>query len=201
MDWCERPRRLAMHSGGFAAGQGKGFDGRGGGGRGGSRSGGGRGGGKGGKPFWRQFVDASDDPEVISWCQEWLEAFLSSGQESAPVELMPHAHRNTLRSMAPQMGCAWRRAAKVEYELVRAAPVADASVIKREVVEAIRRLCEASGGKCAASRAWRELAPPLQAQVQTSLSPVITSPAHYLHIRATLPSLSPHARAVLSQVR
>lgn len=145
--------------GGFG-GQGREFGGKG---------GGGKGGGKGGKPFWRQFVDASDDPEVIVWCQARLEAFLSSGRESAPVERLPHAHRNTIRSMAPQMGCAWRRAAKGEYELVRAAPVADASVLKREVVEAVRRLCEASGGKCAASRAWRELAAPLQAQVQASL--------------------------------
>ena len=43
-------------------------------GKGGSKKGGGN------KPFWRQFVDPSDDPEVIKWCRTRIQQFLDSGE-------------------------------------------------------------------------------------------------------------------------
>ena len=59
--------------------QGKGSGWAKGGGKGGGKGKGGGGkGGKGSKPFWRQFVDASDDPEVIGWCRQRIQAFLDS---------------------------------------------------------------------------------------------------------------------------
>ena len=67
---------------GWAKGGGKGGGkGKGGGGKGGGGKGGGKGVGKGSKPFWRQFVDASDDPEVIGWCRQRIQAFLDSEEQ------------------------------------------------------------------------------------------------------------------------
>ena len=60
--------------------------------------------GEGAKPFWRRFVDPSDDPEVIAWCQQRIQRFLDSGARQEEMEWLSNPSRNTIRSMAPEMG-------------------------------------------------------------------------------------------------
>ena len=38
------------------------------------------------KPYWRRFVDASEDPTVIHWCRQRVQQFLDSGNSQENVE-------------------------------------------------------------------------------------------------------------------
>ena len=48
-----------------------------------------------GVPFWRQFVDPSDDPEIVRYCRETIASFLASEEPQRTVDNLPHTHRNT----------------------------------------------------------------------------------------------------------
>ena len=37
-------------------------------------------------PYWRRFVDASEDPTVIHWCRQRVQQFLDSGNSQENVE-------------------------------------------------------------------------------------------------------------------
>jgi hypothetical protein len=164
-------------TGGKGDGGGKGggrFSGKGGGGFVGGKGGGGIGKGKGkgsggGKPFWRQFVDPSDDPEVIAWCRETIGAFVSSGETQREFEHLTNPVRNTMRSLAPSMGVGWVKTGKGCNALVRMAQVADEREPIRKIVEAIRQTCLSSGGKCGATAALKRLSPEQIAFVQSAL--------------------------------
>lgn len=152
-------------------GRGKGGKGKGGGG-GSWDGGGGEGGGGGGgnKPFWRQFVDPSDDPEIIAWCRHRVQQFLDTGKQQEEVEWMGNDYRNTVRSLAPDMGAAWVKIDKGVYAFVRSsANGMDPSAIRMKVVAAIRKICEESGGRCSATGAWRQLPQDFQATVSVEL--------------------------------
>ena len=146
---------------------GKGWGAKGGGGYkggGGKGKGGGKGGGS--KPFWRQFVDPSDDPEVIEACCALIRDFLNSGAPQQTVSHLSNAYRNTLRHYAPQMGAGWRKVDKGQWELVRADSGHDVADRKVEVVECIKRACEDAGGVCRARHAFDCLPPDLVAFLQ-----------------------------------
>ena len=171
------------YRGGYRGGYGKGgqcsshaIDGRNGGGSSGGKGdtkGGSKGGGKGagGKPFWRQFVDPSDDPDVIDWCRETITAFLASGEMQREVTALSTASRNTLRHLAPQLGCGWVKVSKGVYALVRLAQQSSTedAVTLRQLVDAVKATARASGGKCTASAAFRQLSAELVAFLQASL--------------------------------
>lgn len=104
------------------------------------------------KPYWRRFVDASEDPTVIHWCRQRVQQFLDSGNSQENVEWLgnetcpsqsdiffsskpcfiwtpscsgrfidivhlpfPEEYRNTIRSLAPEMGVAWLKVSKGVY--------------------------------------------------------------------------------------
>ena len=174
------------HGKGFGYGSGKGSSkGGGSGGRGffGNGKGGGHGkggesgkgakggGGKKGKgvPFWRQFVDPSDDPEIVQFCRETIASFLASHETQRTLDSLPNPHRNTLRSMAPAQGIGWVKVNKGVFALVKLAPATDSASALRALVAAVRGCCEASGGKCAASSAAKRLSPTLITFLQASL--------------------------------
>ena len=151
-------------------GGGKGFGGGGGSMKGGGGGkGGGRGKGKGGVPFWRQFVDPSDDPDIVHYCQEQIGSFLASSETQRQLENLPNPHRNTLRHMAPAQGVGWIKVSKGVFALVKLAPATDSASSLRALVAGVRACCEASGGKCAASSALKRLSPGLITFLQASL--------------------------------
>ena len=188
-------------------GYGKGYGGKGAtyGGSGG-KGGGGKGGGKAGVPFWRQFVDPSDDPEVIAWCREQISQFLASGEAQREVSGLANSERNTLRHLAPTMGCGWVKVGKGVNSLVRLADGlaiggggdgggsanaggangGDASgEALRRLVGCVKAAASQGGGKCAASSALKHLSPDLIAFLQVSL-----------HLRG-LKELGSHAAAAV----
>lgn len=126
--------------------------------------------GGGNKPFWRKFVDPSDDPQVIAWCRQRVQQFLDGGANEEQVEWLGNEYRNTLRELAPKMGAGWMKIAKGTFALVRTSDqVVDASDLKVQLVKALRELCERSGGRCTAKNAWWSLPTSLQVDVSVKL--------------------------------
>ena len=160
----------SRHDGG-AYGSGKGQrGGRVGGWGGGKGKGSGQGkGGKGDKPFWRQFVDPSDDPEVIMWCQQKISAFLASGHEQQEIDGLSNSYRNTIRHLAPTMGVGWVKVAKGCHALVRLRQEVGAADTLVRLIGVIRNACGSSGGRCAASVAFKRCPPDLVTFIQVTL--------------------------------
>ncbi|CAJ1380664.1 unnamed protein product [Effrenium voratum] len=110
------------------------------------------------KPYWRQFVDPSDDPAVISWCRQRISEFLRSGDSQQEMEWLSNSYRNTIRSLAPEMGAAWLKVSKGVYALARPTGIqTDPSVLREKLVESVRQICEQAGGQCKVSHISREL--------------------------------------------
>lgn len=149
---------------------GRGGRGKGGGGWGGGGGGWGGGGGGGNKPFWRQFVDPSEDPAVIAWCRQRVQGFLSSGKQQEEVEWLTNEYRNTIRAVAPEMGAAWMKIAKGTYALMRSSESgANVGDLKRRLVEQVKRICMEKGGRCKATAVMRSLPQDFQATVLVEL--------------------------------
>ena len=49
------------------------------------------------KPFWRRFVDASEDPAVIQWCRQRIQQFLDSGSSQENVEWLGNETQTWIR--------------------------------------------------------------------------------------------------------
>jgi len=137
-------------------GYGKGGKGGGGKGKGGGSEGANGGGDS--KPFWRRFVDPSDDPEVIRWCTERIEQFLASRQPQEEVEWLTNEYRNTIRSLAPDMGIGWLKVNKGVWAFARASEEGrDPSAVRKKLIDTIVQICEEAGGHCTATYALRSL--------------------------------------------
>eukprot|EP00965_Chrysotila_dentata_P255601 6212280-Pleurochrysis_carterae.AAC.3 len=134
---------------------------------------GGKGGnrGRGGKPIWRQFVDPSDDPEVVDWCRQRIRSFLDSGASQEEVQWLPNAYRNTIRVMAPKMGVGWLKQGRVNV-LVRASggsSEAGDAELRVRLVRAVAAVCDSHGGRITARKAFGALPSELAAFAQSRL--------------------------------
>ena len=49
------------------------------------------------KPFWRRFVDASEDPAVIQWCRQRIQQFLDSGSSQENMEWLGNETQTRIR--------------------------------------------------------------------------------------------------------
>eukprot|EP00928_Gymnodinium_smaydae_P010064 TRINITY_DN1377_c0_g2_i1.p1 TRINITY_DN1377_c0_g2~~TRINITY_DN1377_c0_g2_i1.p1 ORF type:complete len:1082 (-),score=211.79 TRINITY_DN1377_c0_g2_i1:112-3357(-) len=140
-------------------------------GKGGGGGGGWGGGGGGNKPFWRQFVDASDDPEVIEWCRKEITTFLDSGEASLEMEWLSCQCRNTLRDMAPKMGVGWEKVRKGTFALVRCEEVSDdPAVISQRVVEHVKQYVVKNGGSASVKHAFWDLPMEMRVFMQSHLN-------------------------------
>lgn len=134
--------------------------GRGGKGRAGGHTGGDGGGARGGahKPFWRQFVDPSDDPAVRSWCKNRVQQFLDGGAAKEEIEWLSNEYRNTIRVMAPDMGVAWLKVDKGVYALARSTREGvDTQSVLMQLLRSVAKTAEEAGGRISSTWAQRVL--------------------------------------------
>ncbi|CAK9052151.1 DExH-box ATP-dependent RNA helicase DExH1, partial [Durusdinium trenchii] len=121
------------------------------------------------KPFWRRFVDPSDNPEVIQWCRERVQAFLDSGRSQEEMEWLSNEYRNTIRSLAPEMGAAWIKVSKGIYALACSKENLEPVRLRQRLVEEVRKSCMKAGGSCKASWVWRDIPQDLWVSAATTL--------------------------------
>jgi hypothetical protein len=57
------------------------------------------------KPFWRRFVDASEDPAVIQWCRQRIQQFLDSGSSQENMEWLGNETQTRIRRSLRSFFC------------------------------------------------------------------------------------------------
>eukprot|EP01062_Namystynia_karyoxenos_P063302 TRINITY_DN5611_c1_g1_i1.p1 TRINITY_DN5611_c1_g1~~TRINITY_DN5611_c1_g1_i1.p1 ORF type:complete len:672 (+),score=180.62 TRINITY_DN5611_c1_g1_i1:113-2017(+) len=170
-------------------------------GKGGGGGGGGWGGGGGGgsKPFWRRFVDPSDDPAVQQRCHSIVQQFLQSGQPRQSLGHLTTEMRNTLRVVGPQLGASIDRDGHKQWALVRPMQTAGQEQMGPEaavgiLVEKVRMI----GGQGRLALVSRQLSAQERSAIEVStglpLRRALKSMADSRHARAAGLGLSPDGK-------
>lgn len=73
------------------------------------------------------------------------------------MEWLGNEYRNTVRSLAPEMGVAWLKVSKGVYALARPSSDASLPALRQRLVDEVRRICVKAGGSVRATWLLREL--------------------------------------------